>query len=72
MIIPRRKARPLGELFSDLFDKASLDTATTLAAIAQQLNAQGIEAEVTGHLNWSTEVAEILRERAAGQIRAPK
>ena len=37
--------------------------------LAQQLRAQGVEAKVAGHLNWSTEVAEILRERSAGQIR---
>ena len=42
---------------------------TGLDSLAQQLRAQGIEAEVAGHLNWSTEVAEILRERSAGQIR---
>jgi hypothetical protein len=40
-----------------------------LDSLAQQLRAQGIEAEVAGHLNWATEVAEILRERSAGQIR---
>jgi hypothetical protein len=40
-----------------------------LDSLAQQLRAQGIEAEVAGHLNWSAEVTEILRERSAGQIR---
>ena len=40
-----------------------------LDSLAQQLRAQGIEAEVAGHLNWSAEVAAILRERSAGQIR---
>jgi hypothetical protein len=38
-------------------------------SLAQQLRAQGIDAEVAGHLNWSAEVAGILRERSAGQIR---
>ena len=40
---------------------------TGLDSIAHQLRAQGIEAEVAGHLNWSTAVAEILRKRSAGQ-----
>jgi hypothetical protein len=40
---------------------------TGLDSIAQQLRAQGIEAEVAGHLNWSTAVAEILRKRSSGQ-----
>jgi hypothetical protein len=40
---------------------------TGLDSIAQQLRAQGIEVEVTGHFNWSTAVAEILRKRSAGQ-----
>ena len=40
---------------------------TGLDSIANQLRAQGIEAEVVGHLNWSTAVAEILRKRSAGQ-----
>lgn len=38
-----------------------------LDSIAQQLRAQGIEAEVAGHMNWSTAVAAILRKRSAGQ-----
>jgi len=38
-----------------------------LDSIAQQLRAQGIEAEVAGHMNWSTAVAAILRQRSAGQ-----
>ena len=40
---------------------------TGLDSIAHQLRAQGIEAEVVGHLNWSTAVAEILRKRSSGQ-----
>ncbi len=37
-----------------------------LDAVTDQLKAQGINAEVAGHLSWQNEVAEILRERAAG------
>jgi len=40
---------------------------TGLDSIADQLRAQGIEAEVAGHLSWSNEIAEILRQRSAGQ-----
>jgi hypothetical protein len=40
---------------------------TGLDTIADQLKAHGIEAEVAGHLNWSNEVAEILRNRSAGR-----
>src|SRR5215470_4763251 len=40
---------------------------TGLDSIANQLRAQGIEAEVVGHMKWSTAVAEILRKRSAGQ-----
>jgi hypothetical protein len=40
---------------------------TGLDSIADQLKRLGIEAEVAGHLNWSNEVAEILRDRAAGR-----
>jgi hypothetical protein len=40
---------------------------TGLDSIADQLRAKGIEAEVAGHLHWSTAVEEIVRERAAGQ-----
>ena len=40
---------------------------TGLDSVADQLRAQGIRAEVAGHLSWSAEVAEILRERSAGQ-----
>jgi len=40
---------------------------TGLDSIANQLRAQGIEAEVAGHLSWSNEIAEILRQRSAGQ-----
>jgi len=39
---------------------------TGLDRIADQLNALGIRAEVAGHLNWSNEVADILRDRSAG------
>jgi hypothetical protein len=39
---------------------------TGLDTIADQLKARGIKAEVAGHLNWSNEVADILRDRAAG------
>jgi alpha-beta hydrolase superfamily lysophospholipase len=38
-----------------------------LDAVTDQLKAQGINAEVAGHLSWQNEVAEILRERAAGR-----
>jgi hypothetical protein len=40
---------------------------TGLDRIADQLKAFGIEAVVAGHLNWSNEVAEILRDRSAGR-----
>jgi len=39
---------------------------TGLDKIADQLKALGIKAEVAGHLNWSNEVADILRDRSAG------
>jgi hypothetical protein len=39
---------------------------TGLDRIADQLKALGIKAEVAGHLNWSNEVADILRDRSAG------
>ena len=39
---------------------------TGLDSIADQLKALGIEAKVAGHLNWSNEVAEILRSRSTG------
>jgi hypothetical protein len=39
---------------------------TGLDSIADQLKALGIEAKVAGHLNWSNEVAEILRSRSSG------
>ena len=39
---------------------------TGLDTIADQLKALGIKTEVAGHLNWSNEVADILRDRAAG------
>jgi hypothetical protein len=38
-----------------------------LDTVTEQLRAQGINAEVAGHLNWQNEVAEILRERAGGR-----
>jgi hypothetical protein len=41
---------------------------TGLDSIADQLKALGIEAKVAGHLNWSNEVAEILRNRSAGPL----
>ena len=40
---------------------------TGLDSVADQLKASGIEAEVAGHLNWSNEVGEILRDRSAGR-----
>ena len=39
---------------------------TGLDSIADQLKALGIEAKVARHLNWSNEVAEILRNRSGG------
>ena len=42
---------------------------TGLDSIADQLKAEGIEAEVAGHLYWSTALTKILRERSAGQTR---
>jgi hypothetical protein len=41
---------------------------TGLDGIADQLKAHGIKTEVAGHLNWSNEVADILRDRAAGHV----
>jgi hypothetical protein len=38
-----------------------------LDTVTDQLRAQGINAEVAGHLSWQNEVGEILRERAAGR-----
>ncbi len=35
--------------------------------VAEQLKSQGIDAKVAGHLTWSADVAEILKERAAGK-----
>jgi hypothetical protein len=40
---------------------------TGLDAIADQLRAHGIEVEVAGHLNWSNEVADILRNRSGSR-----
>jgi hypothetical protein len=37
-------------------------------SIADQLKALWIEAKVAGHLNWSNEVAEILRNRSVRQF----
>ncbi len=42
---------------------------TGLDSLADELKSKGINAEVAGHLYWSTAVSEILRERAAGKIR---
>ena len=42
---------------------------TGLDSIADQLKAQGIDVEVSGHLYWSTALNEILRERSADQTR---
>ena len=41
---------------------------TGLDSLADELKAKGIKAEVAGHLYWSTAVADIVRERAAGKI----
>ena len=38
-----------------------------LDTVTEELKAHGIKAEVAGHLSWQNEVAEILRERAAGR-----
>jgi len=38
-----------------------------LDTVNEQLKALGINAEVAGHLSWQNEVAEILRDRSAGQ-----
>lgn len=40
---------------------------TGLDSIASQLKAKGIEAEVAGHLHWSTAITEIERARSAGE-----
>jgi len=42
---------------------------TGLDTMADRLRAQGIDVEVSGHLEWSNVVKKILRERAAGQTR---
>ena len=42
---------------------------TGLDSLADELKSRGINAEVAGHLYWSTAVSEILRERAAGKVR---
>jgi alpha-beta hydrolase superfamily lysophospholipase len=41
---------------------------TGLDAVADELKAKGIRAQVAGHLAWNTAVAEIVREKAAGKI----
>jgi hypothetical protein len=41
---------------------------TGLDSLADELKAKGIRAEAAGHLYWSTAVADIVRERAAGKI----
>jgi hypothetical protein len=40
---------------------------TGLDSLADELRANGINAEVAGHLYWATAVSDILRERAAGK-----
>src|ERR1700694_737562 len=40
---------------------------TGLDSLADELKAQGINAEVAGHLHWATAVSDILPERAAGK-----
>jgi hypothetical protein len=40
---------------------------TGLDSLADELKAKGIKAEVAGHLYWSSAVADIVRERAAGK-----
>ena len=42
---------------------------TGLDGLADELKKKGINAEVEGHLYWSTAVSAILRERASGTIR---
>jgi len=42
---------------------------TGLDGIADALKANGINAEVAGHLYWETAVADIIRERAEGKMR---
>lgn len=39
---------------------------TGLDSLADELKANGVHAQVVGHLSWNTAVSEILRERAAG------
>ena len=40
---------------------------TGMDSLADELRANGIDAEVAGHLHWSTAVADILRERSEGR-----
>jgi hypothetical protein len=40
---------------------------TGLDTLTDELKGLGIDAEVAGHLSWQNEIAEILRERAAGR-----
>ena len=42
---------------------------TGLDGIADALKANGINAEVAGHLYWETAVADIIQERAEGKVR---
>jgi hypothetical protein len=42
---------------------------TGLDKLADELKAQGIPAEVSGHLQWSKAVAQIIEERRAGENR---
>ena len=39
---------------------------TGMDSLADELRANGIDAEVAGHLHWETAVADILREHSAG------
>jgi hypothetical protein len=41
---------------------------TGLDSLADELKAKGIRAEAAGHLYWSTAVADIVKERAAGKV----
>jgi hypothetical protein len=56
-------ARPRVVLMRGLFGVFS----TGLDSLAQELRGKGIDVEVTGHLSWSSAVADIVRERAAGR-----
>src|SRR5215470_4720502 len=41
---------------------------TGMDSLANELKAKGIKAEVAGHVQWSTAVKDIVKERAAGNI----